>query len=87
MAIFEFGKCLGQHDKKRELFILIKNSYTQNIRNATWFFFSGYLRAIFELNPAIWEVFIYELVRDNSFCKFIGVLVRESGFTDVIFTE
>lgn len=82
MAIFELGKCLGQRDKKRELFTLIKNSYTQNIRNATWFFFSGYLKAIFELNPAIWEVFIDELVRDNSFCKFIGVLVRESGFTD-----
>ncbi len=81
-VVFQFGKDIGECDSEKSLLMPIIDAYRQNPVNASSLFLGGYLKAIFESSPTQWEEIVFGLISDITFCKLIGMFIRDSGFTD-----
>ena len=86
-VIFSFGRELGQMDTHRLFYPMIVSAYRNSGIEASALFLSGYLASIFLLDRKEWEGLICDLIRDKDFKGLAGVLVFNSGITDMAIEE
>jgi hypothetical protein len=79
---YRFGYAVGQLDIERRAWPDIRDAYFEAGDHAHDYFVGGYLRAIFEREPAIWEKIISEIADEGRKLKYLPGLIWRSGITD-----
>ena len=81
---FRFGYELGRQDKDFTLLptCLEAQKKVVNNKDASDYFLSGYLKALFEINPDEWESVLDELVKDKNFDTWVPALTWRSGMSE-----
>jgi len=82
ISAFEFGKILSIADQEKKLLLDIVDAYRQYKNEGSIQFLSGYLKIIFESDPAAWNDIIDNLIKDSAFANLIGRVIVSSGFND-----
>jgi hypothetical protein len=82
---YRFGYALGQLDTSLQVWSEIREAYLAAGSNAHDYFLGGYLRAIFDRAPLVWETIIEELASDGRLqSNSLPGLVWRSGISDKI---
>jgi hypothetical protein len=79
---YRFGYALGQIDEERRTWQNIREAYFSAGDEADEHFVGGYLRAVFERNPTVWEAIIASIVVEGSKLAALPGLVWRSGMTN-----
>jgi hypothetical protein len=79
---YRFGYTLGQLDSRREVWPDIRDAYFAAGDDAHDYFVGGYLRAVFEREPKIWERIISEIAAEGQRPEYLPGLVWRSGLSD-----
>jgi hypothetical protein len=79
---YRFGYAVGQLDAKRRAWPDIRDAYFAAGDQASDYFVGGYLRAIFEREPTIWEKMITEIADKGRNPEYLPGLIWRSGMTD-----
>jgi hypothetical protein len=79
---YRFGYTLGQIDEERRTWQNIREAYFSAGDEADEHFVGGYLRAVFERNPTVWEAIIASIVVEGSKLAALPGLVWRSGMTN-----
>lgn len=83
--IYGFGRALGRNDPKRQLLAALLTAYRNCIDSPSVLLLSGYLATVFEKDVSAWEQVIEELLNDSKFSPIVGLIIRNSGFTECVF--
>ena len=79
---YDFGYQVGIRDKGFTLMSELLEAQRNASENASAYFFGGYLRALFEMEPSLWEVQLDTLIDDAKLRLLIPELTYRSGLTD-----
>ena len=81
---YRFGYALAQMDVERSTWEKIRDAYVSAGDEADGYFVGGYLRAVFEREPAAWEEIIASIAAEGRNLPALLGLVWRSGMTDRI---
>ncbi len=81
---YRFGYALGQLDAERRAWPDIRGVYFAAGNDATDYFVGGYLRALFEREPRVWEKIISEIADEGRKLEYLPGLIWRSGMSDRI---
>lgn len=76
---YRFGYELGRMDSKLTLLSLIADAQKRAGKEASAFFLSGYLRVLFEVDPAKWEELIESFTEDSALRTWVPELTWRAG--------
>ena len=79
---YHFGHELGKSDREFSLLQTLLNAQRNAGEDASAYFLGGYLRALFETDPSLWEVQLDALIDDAELRLLIPELTYRSGLTD-----
>ncbi|MEL7658733.1 MAG: hypothetical protein AAGU75_22815, partial [Bacillota bacterium] len=81
---YSFGYELGLQDNDFSLLKILIDTQRKIVekKEASDYFFGGYLRALFEKDRKRWEALFDDLTKDNKLMSWIPVLTWRSGMTD-----
>ena len=79
---YDFGYQVGIRDKGFTLMSELLEAQRSASENASAYFLGGYLRALFEMEPSLWEVQLDALIDDAKLRLLIPELTYRSGLTD-----
>ena len=81
---YRFGYALGQLDAERRAWPDIRDAYLAAGQDFNDYFIGGYLRAVFEREPRIWESIISEMADEERKLEYLPGLIWRSGINDNI---
>jgi hypothetical protein len=81
---YQFGYVLSQLDTERRAWPDIRDAYFAAGNDATDYFVGGYLRALFEREPIVWEKIISEIADEGRKLEYLPGLIWRSGMSDHI---
>ena len=79
---YQFGHELGERDSEFSLLPTLLKAQRSASENASAYFLGGYLRALFEAEPSLWEAQLDALINDAKLRLLIPELTYRSGLTD-----
>ncbi len=81
---YQFGYVLSQLDTERRAWPDIRDAYFAAGNDVTDYFVGGYLRALFEREPIVWEKIISEIADEGRKLEYLPGLIWRSGMSDHI---
>ncbi len=79
---YHFGHELGKIDSEFSLLPTLLEAQRRAGENASAYFLGGYLRALFDTDPSLWETQLDALIDDEKLRLLIPELTYRSGLTD-----
>ncbi len=79
---YHFGHELGKRDSGFSLLATLLEAQRSAGKNASAYFLGGYLRAVFETDPSLWEMQLDALIDDAELRLLIPELTYRSGLTN-----